>query len=144
MPEIKLIIDKHWAELALFKNKMPLKPQWEEYVIRENRGSLFLTTVRRDGEIIAYYITQVAPGFHYSETLVGTMDIAYVVPAHRNRGVAFPLFRCVEKELLRRGVQVWYSGYKMHNPLGMDQLLKLFKFEPADVYCAKWLSHETN
>lgn len=142
IPEIKEIFGEHWQELALNKTTVPLAPQWDEYVRREKAGTLFLATVRKDGSIIAYYIAQVAPGFHYSQTLTGTMDIAYVIPKARNRGMALPLFRCVEKEMRRRGVKVWYSGFKSHNPLGMDKLLDKLGFEPADVYCQKWLGEE--
>lgn len=139
IPEIRQIIDQHWQELALNKTTVPLSPQWNEYVRREREGILFLVTVRKDGEIAAYYIAQVAPGFHYSLTLTGTMDIVYVVPKYRDRGLAVPLFRAVEREMKRRCVQVWFSGYKAHNPLGMDRLLGAFGFEPADIYCVKWL-----
>lgn len=142
IPEIKEIINEHWEELALNKARVPLAPQWEEYVRREKSGTLFLTTVRKDAKIAAYYIAQVAPGFHYSQTLTGTMDIAYVIPKFRERGLAIPLFRCVECEMRRRGVQVWYSGFKSHNPLGMDKLLNRLGFEPADVYCQKWLGEK--
>lgn len=139
IPELQQIISSHWEELALFQEKMPLKPQWDEYVRREESGNLFLATVRKNAAIVAYYIAQVAPGFHYSETLVGTMDIAYVVPHLRERGLAIPLFRCVEREMKRRGVKVWYSGFKANNPMGMDRLLTAFGFAPADIYCAKWI-----
>lgn len=139
IPEIKKLIDTHWDELALFKDKMPLRPQWDEYVRREKNGALFLATVRKNGEIVAYYIAQVALGFHYGETLTGTMDIAYVVPRLRERGLAIPLFRCVEREMKRRGVKVWYSGFKASNPMGMDKLLNAFGFAPADIYYAKWI-----
>jgi GNAT superfamily N-acetyltransferase len=135
-----LIFPVHWEELALNKDTVPLAPQWDEYVAREQRGNLFLVTVRKNSELIAYYIAQVAPGFHYGETLTGTMDIAYVVPKHRNHGLALPLFRCVEKEMRRRGVKIWFSGYKTSKPLGMDKLLDLLKFEPADTYCVKRLN----
>lgn len=142
IPEIKELINSHWQELALNKDKVPLAPQWDEYVAREKKGILFLATVRKNGKIVAYYIAQVAPGFHYRETLIGTMDIAYVIPDQRNKGLAIPLFRCVEKEMKRRGVKVWFSGYKAHNPLGMDKLLTALKFEPADVYCVRYIGNE--
>jgi predicted N-acetyltransferase YhbS len=67
------------------------------------------------------------------------MDIAYVVPHERNRGLALPLFRHTERELQRRGVKVWYSGWKMHNPLGMPELHQLLGFVPADSYAVKWI-----
>lgn len=137
--ELASLFKTHWEELALFKDRMPLAPQWQEYAKREREGRLFLVTVRRDGKIVGYYISQTAPGFHYSTTHTGTMDIAYIVQSERNRGLAYPLFRRVERELKRRGVKVWFSGYKVHNPLGMPELLDLLGFKPADVYCAKWI-----
>lgn len=139
IPEIKELIGLHWSELALNKDTVPLSPQWDEYVRREKSGALFLATVRRDGKIAAYYIAQVAPGFHYSQTLTGTMDIAYVVPNQRQRGLAIPLFRTVEREMRRRGVKIWFSGWKTNNPLGMDKLLDAFGFTPADTYAVKRL-----
>lgn len=137
--ELSEIFTKHHAELGLFRNLMPLAPQYPEYIRREREGILFLTTVRRNGRICAYYIAQILPGFHYRSTLTGTMDIAYVIPEERNRGLALPLFRHTEQELIRRGVKVWYSGYKVSNPLGMPGLLNILGFIPADVYCAKWI-----
>lgn len=139
IPELEKIFKTHWEELALYRDRMPLSPQWDEYCRREDADTLFLTTVRKDGEIVAYYITQVTRGFHYSETLTAHMDIVYVVPEYRGRGISLPLFRAVERELRRRGVKLWYSGYKSHNPLGLDKLLDKMNFTPADVYCAKWL-----
>jgi GNAT superfamily N-acetyltransferase len=139
IPEIKELIQFHWQELALNKDTVPLSPQWDEYVRREKNGTLFLATVRRDGKIAAYYIAQVAPGFHYSQTLTGTMDIAYVVPDQRQKGLAIPLFRTVEREMRRRGVKIWFSGWKTNNPLGMDKLLDAFGFTPADTYAVKRL-----
>jgi GNAT superfamily N-acetyltransferase len=139
IPELRVIFDKHHKELGLFRNVMPLDPNYHEYCRRENEGILFLTTVRRDGTIVAYYTAQTVSGFHYASTFTGTMDIAYVVPEERNRGLALPLFRRTEAELKRRGVKVWYSGYKVNNPLGMPELLNALGFMPADFYCAKWI-----
>lgn len=138
-PELSQLFQGHWQELALFKDRMPLSPQWQEYVRRERDGILFLATVRWNSKIVGYYTAQVAPGFHYSSTLTGTHDLIYVVPEARNRGLALPLFRCVERELKRRGVKLWFSGYKTENDLGMPLLLDRLGFGPADTYQAKWL-----
>lgn len=139
IPELRPLFLRHHAELGLFQDRMPLDPDYSEYVRREREGSLFLTTVRRNGTIVAYYCAQVRPGFHYRGTLTGTMDLAYVVSEERNRGLALPLFRHTERELRRRGVQVWFSGCKLHNQLGMPELHRLFGFKPADVYLVKWI-----
>jgi GNAT superfamily N-acetyltransferase len=137
--ELAQIFPQHWEELALFKDRMPLSPQWSEYVRREREGLLFLATVRWNAKIVGYYTAQVAPGFHYSRTLTGTHDLVYVIPEARERGLALPLFRCVERELKRRGVKLWYSGYKTSNDLGMPLLLDRLGFVPADSYSAKWI-----
>lgn len=139
LPELRPLFQKHHAELGLFRDQMPLDPDVAEYGRREHDGSLFLTTVRRNGTIVAYYVANVRSGFHYSNTLTGTMDIAYVVPEERNRGLALPLFRHTERELRRRGVKVWFSGWKLHNPLGMPRLHELLGFVPADQYVVKWI-----
>lgn len=137
--ELKALYPSHHEELGLFKDKMPLDPDYPEYLRREQDGSLFLCTARNDGRIVAYYIAVVRPGFHYQSTLTGTADIYYVAPDFRGRGLALPLFRHVERELKRRGAKVWYGGNKIHNPLGADKLHELLGFIPADQYWAKWI-----
>jgi GNAT superfamily N-acetyltransferase len=139
LPELQLLFPVHHRELALFQDRMPLAPQYAEYLSREAAGRLFLATVRKQGRIVAYYIAQVAPGFHYGETLTAHMDIMYVVPEERCKGYALPLMHVVEKELRRRGVAVWYSGWKTGNPLGMPRLLDRLGFAPADTYVVRWL-----
>ncbi len=140
-PELDALFPRHWEELALFRDRMPLAPQYAEYVRREHDGRLFLVTVRQDGKIVAYYTANVMPGFHYASTLTGTQDLLYVLPELRGRGLAYPLFRHVEQELRRRGVQVWYAGWKAHAPNELNRLLPALGFEPADVYCAKWIGN---
>ena len=139
IPELRAIFPQHHRELGLFRGQMPLDPDYPEYVRRERAGELFLTTGRWNGSIAAYYVACVRPGFHYQSTLTGTADIYYVAEEHRGRGLARPLFRMVERELQRRGVQVWYSGHKFHNPLGADKMHELMGFVPADCYWVKWI-----
>lgn len=137
--ELAAIFPLHWGELAKFKDRMPLMPQYGEYVRRNEAGGLLLITVRVDGQVMAYYTVQIAPGFHYETTLTATMDLCYIHPEVRNKGLSAPLFRAVEKELRRRGVKLWFSGFKEHSPLDMPVLLNLFGFKPSDAYWSKWL-----
>lgn len=140
LPELLELWPKHWEELALFKDRMPLRPQISEYISRNQSGMLFLATVRWNGKLAGYFIAQVANGFHYGETFTGTTDIYYIAPEARDRGLFLPLYRCVERELKRRGAKVFYCGWKSHNPLSMDLMLPRLGFTPADVYMAKWLA----
>lgn len=139
LPELKPLFERHWQDLALFKDRVPLAPQYDEYVKREHCGALMLATVRCDGKLTAYYTVQIAPGFHYGETLTAHMDLMYIVPEWKGRGLSLPLMRCVERELKRRGAAVWYSGWKIGREQGMLRLHQLLGFIPADMHAIKWL-----
>lgn len=67
------------------------------------------------------------------------MDMIYTKIEHRGHGYAIRLIDFVEKELIKRGVQIWYSGYKTHKPLGLDRVLKSRGFSDADTYLVKWI-----
>lgn len=138
LPELKQIISTHWEELALFQDRMPLQPQHGEYIARDRDGRLFLTTCRRNGELIGYYITLIHNSLHY-DIPTATMDIVYMKEEHRSRGYAIRMMRFVEKELTKRSVKVWYSGFKTHKPLGLDRALSHLGFGPADTYLVKWI-----
>lgn len=142
LPELLRLWPDHWRELALFQDRMPLRPQVREYVLRNVAGTLFLATVRHDGRMVGYFLCQIAPGFHYGDTLTGTTDIFWIIPEYRDRGLFLPLYRCVERELKRRGVQIFYCGYKAGNPLKMDRMLPMLGFVPADHYHAKWIGDD--
>ena len=137
--ELQPLFKRHHAELALYQDRMPLSPQMQAYFERERNGTLFLATIRWDGKIVGYQITQVSPGFHYSTTLTGTQDIIWILPEVRDRGLAFPLFRLVKKELIRRGVSLWNCGWKHDKPLGLDKLLPKLGFTPSDSYSSQWI-----
>lgn len=139
IPELREMFPVHHIELGLFRDRMPLDPDYAEYVRRERAGELFLCSARRNGTMVAYYVAIVRPGFHYKSTLTGTADIYWVSPEMRGRGLALPLFKHVERELKRRGVKVWYSGGKFHNDLGTFKLHELLGFQAADKYYAKWI-----
>jgi hypothetical protein len=140
LPELKEIYPVHWLELALFQDRMPLKPQDAEYIARDRDGRLFLVTCRRDGELIGYYTCIVHNSLHY-DIPTALMDMIYMKIEFRSRGYAIRMIKFVEKELIKRGVQIWFSGFKTHKPLGLDRALKALGFGSADTYLAKWIGN---
>lgn len=138
-PELVPLFGRHWNDLALLPDRIPLAPQRDEYFRREQAGIMTLATVRCDGNIVAYYTVQVAPGLHYGATLTAHMDLMYIVPEMKGRGLALPLLRCVQRELQRRQAQIWYAGWKTNKPQGMERLHDLFGFVPADTHVIKWI-----
>lgn len=137
LPEIKPVLPMHYEELALNQDKVPLDPQYGVYLERERRGELILVTLREAGTLIGYFIGFIAPGLHYQTCLTCTMDIFYVHPEHRGNGGGVTLFRYVECELKRRGVDRWFVGSKCRKDASF--LFEQLGFEKVEVYYSKWL-----
>ena len=127
----------HYEELALNKDKVPLDPQYNIYLERDARGEVVFVTMRDAGELIGYFVGFVAPGLHYRTCLTCTMDIFYVHPDKRNGTTGVRLFRAVEKELKRRGVQRWFVGSKCHKDASV--LFERLGFDRVEVYYSKWM-----
>jgi GNAT superfamily N-acetyltransferase len=137
LPTLKPILPLHYAELALDQDKVPLDPMYEVYEVREERGELLFVTIRKDGDLIGYFIGIIAPGLHYRTCLTLTMDIFYVHPEHRGGRGGFILFEEVEREAKRRGVQRWFVGSKDHFPASW--LFERLGFSRVETYYSKWV-----
>ncbi len=137
LAEFKPLFPLHWEELALNKDKVPLDPQYDIYIAREQRGELIFATMRELGAPIGYFIGFIAPGLHYKTCLTCTMDIFYVHPEKRGGRCGIKLFKFVEAELKRRGVQRWFVGSKCH--ADASWLFEHLAFDKVEVYYSKWL-----
>lgn len=114
LEELKPLFPTHWAELALDKDEVPLDPQYEIYLERDRAGQVMLITLRDAGQLAGYFVGFVAPGLHYKTCLTLTLDIFYVWPSYRGNGAGFILFKEVEKECERRGINRMIVGSKLH------------------------------
>lgn len=136
--ELQELLPLHYQELALNQDKVPLSPQYDVYIDRERRGELIFVTMREAGALVGYFIGFIAPGLHYSTCLTCTMDIFYIHPDKRGAGLpGVRLFRAVEKELKRRGVQRWFVGSKCKAEA--SSLFEFLDFDRVEVYYSKWL-----
>lgn len=136
-PVLKDIFPQHWEELALNREKVPLEPMYEVYFERDARGEVLLVTLREEGEIAGYFIGFINPGLHYRTCLTCIMDIFYVKPEYRNRRGGLLLFKAVEKECKRRGVQRIYAGSKLHKDA--SRLFEALGYNRIEVYYSKWV-----
>ena len=135
--ELKPLLPLHWEELALDKDKVPLDPQFDIYIRREAAGEVMMVTARRDGELVGYFIGFVAPGLHYKTCLTLIMDIFFIRPDARNGFAGVKLFKAVEKEARRRGVQRMIVGSKMHADASV--LFERLNYLPVETYFSKWI-----
>jgi len=135
LPELMPLLPLHYEELALNKDEVPLDPQYDIYIARENMGELLFVTLRENGILIGYYIGFVAPGLHYKTCLTCTTDIFYVHPEQRGKKGGLDLFKTVENELKRRGVDRWFVGFKCH--LDASGFFEILGFDRIEVYYSK-------
>jgi len=137
LEELKELLPQHWEELALNKDKVPLSPQFNIYIDREKRGELIFVVIRESGEMIGYFIGFISNGLHYSTCLTCQMDIFYVRKDKRGGSAGIKLFKFVEKELRRRGVQRWFMGSKVF--ADASPLFERIGAEKVEVFYSKWL-----
>ena len=137
LQEFSPLFPLHYEELALNKDKVPLDPNYNIYIEREESGGLLFVTLREAGEAVGYFIGFIAPGLHYQTCLTCTMDIFYVHPDKRGSSAGFLLFDFVEKELKRRKVDRWFVGSKFHKDASW--LFEKLKFEKVEIYYSKWI-----
>lgn len=137
LSELQALLPLHYRELALNQDKVPLQPQYHVYIERERAGGLLFVTLRDSGELVGYFIGFIAPGLHYSTCLTCTMDIFYVRADKRSGSAGVRMFRFVETELKRRGVQRWFMGSKVH--ADASALFKRIGAEPVETYYSKWI-----
>jgi GNAT superfamily N-acetyltransferase len=135
--ELQALLPLHYRELALNQDKVPLSPRYGDYIDRERAGGLLFVTLRDAGHLVGYFIGFIAPGLHYSTCLTCTMDIFYVHPDKRTGSAGVRMFRFVETELRRRGVQRWFMGSKIQ--ADASALFKRIGAAPVETYYSKWI-----
>lgn len=136
--EMLPLLPSHWEELALNKDKVPLAPQFDLYDRHDACGALMIVTLRDAGKLVGYFWGIVAPHLHYKTCLTLTMDIYWVHPSVRGKGLpGVKLLRKVEAEAKRRGVQRLYFGSKLHKD--SSRLFQFMKMDPVEVYYSKWI-----
>lgn len=137
LEEMKPLFPEHFRELALDQDKVPLDPQYDIYLERDRRGEVILVTLRDAGVLAGYFVGFVAPGLHYKTCLTLTLDIFYVWPSYRGSGGGFILFKEVEKEAKRRGINRMFVGSKLHKDASW--LFEKLGYVEVEKYYSHWL-----
>jgi len=137
LEEVKPMLDLHYEELALNRDKVPLSPQYEEYLRRDALGMVVTITLRKDGQLVGYWIGFKAPALHYSTCLTLHMDIFFVHPDYRDGSAGIKLFKAMEKEAKRQGVQRLFVGSKVHKDA--SRLFEALKYTKVETTYSAWL-----
>lgn len=137
LDEVMPLLPRHYEELALNQDKVPLAPQYGEYLRRDALGMVLCVTLRSAGELVGYFVGFVAPGLHYQTCLTLHLDIFWIAPEHRGQMGGVKLFKAVEREAKRRGVHRMFVGSKCHADASF--LFERLGYERCEVTYTAWL-----
>lgn len=116
LDEMKPLLENHWEEIALNKDKIKLSPNYDQYLVLEDSGMLHIVTVRDEGVLIGYYVSFITPHLHYSDSVYAMNDVLFLLPDYRSADIGFNMFTYVEKCLRDKGVDVMMLHMKAKNP----------------------------
>jgi len=118
LPELPEIFFRHWQEVALHKDQIRLRPNYDEYRRLEELGILHIITARERDKLAGYIFHMVHPHLHYVGSLTAFTDLLYLRKEY-TRGMTAAsryrdLIRASEKMLRDLGVQRVYLMTKTH------------------------------
>jgi hypothetical protein len=135
--EIEPLLNSHWEEIALNKEKIKLNPDWDAYQSLEEQGKLKIFTARDDEQLVGYFVVIVGTNIHYKDHLFAANDIIYLSPKHRKGFTGIKLIKFAEKCLKNDGVSVLTINTKVHQPF--DKLMDFLKFRKIERVYSKYL-----
>jgi len=114
LPELQGIIVQHWEEIALSKDKIKLRVNWDTYSQFDAKGILKCLSVRDHGKLVGYFIGFVVENPHYMGYKLGQTDVYYILPYYRKGRIGLRLFQAVEKMFRAEGCVKMVTATKLH------------------------------
>jgi GNAT superfamily N-acetyltransferase len=134
--DIKPLLGAHHEELALYKDEIPLDPDYGLYQKLNEMGLIRAYTVRLGGALIGYAIFSiVARHLHYAHRWA-INDILWIHKDHRHFGIGSELCDVFEEDLRREGPIVIHIETKDHEP-ALAMLLRARGYDVVGVSLSK-------
>jgi len=112
--ELLPLFRKHWHELGVHRDAIPLDPDWDRFMQGSINGTLHVLTVRDDDKLIGYIFNLISPHLHYKTTLHAYIDMFWLDPHYRRGLTGLRMFRENEKHLRKCGVVRMVVSEKLH------------------------------
>jgi len=135
--EAKPLLEEHWEDIALNKDKIKVNPDWDTYYLLEDQGKLKIFTARLEGKLIGYFVVIVAPHIHYKDHLFACNDLIFVSKEYRKGRTGLKLIKFAEKYLKEDGVSVLNINTKNHKPF--HSLMKFLGYNSIETVYSKYL-----
>lgn len=135
--DMKSLIEAHWDEIALNKDKIKLNPDWDKYKQLEGLGNLKIFTVRNDSDLVGYFICTVGSNLHYKDHTFAVNDVLFLHKDYRKGLTGAKLIKFAEKCLREDGVSVLVINTKVHQPF--DKLMEFLGFNLTERVYSKYI-----
>lgn len=100
------LLERHWAEIAQFKDLQVLDPDWDAYNRLEEMGRLWVMTVRIGGKLVGYTVMIVSNDLHYRKLLRAQEDIHFILPEYRKGLLGYRMLKFVKGKMQAKGVRM--------------------------------------
>jgi GNAT superfamily N-acetyltransferase len=135
--ECQELIEAHWEDIALNKDKIKLNPDWDAYFALEKEGKLKLFTVRGADKLVGYFVVIVGVNLHYKDHVFASNDVIYLHKDYRKGFTGSKLIKFAEECLKQDGVSVLTINTKIHQPF--DAVLSRLGFKAIERVYSKYL-----
>jgi GNAT superfamily N-acetyltransferase len=100
------LLDRHYEEIAQFKDVQKLDPDWETYEALERTGKLWVMTVRDRGSMVGYIVMVINRNLHYKQLMMATEDIHFLLPAYRKGLIGYRMLAKAKEAMKARGCRM--------------------------------------
>lgn len=126
LQEAEELLQLHWEELALNKDKVLLKPDTKKYLQMQELGILHnIVAYDINNVVTGYSVILAQPHMHYSDSVFASVDVIYVDPKHRKSSLGARLLLETEKLAKQCGAHVLVHHAKPYVPMIIKPLEKL-------------------
>ena len=135
--DIKPLIVRHWREIALHQDEVPLDPDYAKYKKLEAAGALCIVSCRRDAALVGYSIFFLNRHIHYKGCFMASNDVLFLDAPERKGTAGLKLIRESERILEGLGVKrvIWHIKPK-HD---FSPILRRFGYEQEEIIMGKLL-----
>lgn len=131
---------EHWDEIAVQKDRMPMRPDVATYEALDRAGRLQIIAARDEGRMVGYIVSVIRPHMHYADVLAGYEDAYFLTKSHRKGMTGVKLIKEAIRHMQAVGVQKAFFMTK--TALNMGPIFERLGFENTDLVYSKWIGGE--
>ena len=135
--EVDELLQLHYEELTLYKERVALDPIWSRYNEMESAGSFYVFTVRDDGKLVGYSAFFLVPHMHYAAMRMAHNDVIFLRKDYRDAHTGKRLIELCESRMKELGA----DRITWHVKLSLDwsPLLHRMGYASEEVVVGKML-----